>query len=108
MAFEVVVGQLPHATVVATSRRTDLIRVGNTPAHVASMGQIPGYRPNACNHGLGKPVHPLCYGNDLVAKINTGGPPDPTQYEGNDGVFNMVGLCSAATTRGWKFLFAGE
>ena len=108
LAFESAVGQLPNATVVSISRRSDWIRATSAPAAVVTMRPVPGYTPTQCHHGPDELLRPLGEGHDLVARISTRGPLNPAHYEESNGSFNLVTLCYQATLKGWRVLFTGQ
>ncbi|CAK0827611.1 unnamed protein product [Prorocentrum cordatum] len=104
MTFEAAVGQLPHATVISISRRSDKVRVSGTPSTTATLGAIPGYKPQQCAEASGSEATPLVNGRDLIVKVDDNGPLEASHYLGTDGIFNLVRACSSATIRGWKIL----
>lgn len=106
MIFEALVGQFPSGTVVTINRSHDYIKVGSTPAVLAPLGHVPGYQPM---HGVGHQPHTLGGGHDvLIARAQIGGPLNPQDFIGTRGFFDIVGMCSAATSNNLQVIFLGE
>ena len=104
LACDSVLGQLPHATVASISRRSDFVRATHEPHYMATLKAVPGYVP-ACGFTAPDALVPLHGGKDLVVRLNTNGPFNPSEFEGIDGRFDLTSLCQAATVRGCKVLF---
>ena len=108
ITYEAAVGQLPQATVVSISRRSDCLRATSTPSTVLSMKRIIGYTPVECHHGPDEALRPLNDAHELVARINTTGPCNPQSFTDANGEFNLPAMCFQATVWNWPVLFTGE
>eukprot|EP00959_Pyramimonas_sp_CCMP1952_P145133 3038889-Pyramimonas_sp.AAC.1 len=104
MACDSVIGQLPHATVASINRRSDCVRATHQPLYMATLKAVPGYVP-ASGFTAPDALQPLHGGKDLVVRLNTNGPFNPSEFESSDGSFDLISLCQAATVRGCKVLF---
>ena len=108
ITFEAMVGQLPNASVVSVSRRTDCVRAAKCPSLLATMRIIPGYTPLACNHDVSLPPHQLVHGRDLVARTNFRGPFAIESFLDSDGSLNITALAFQATMLRWPVMLVGQ
>ena len=109
MTFEAVLGQLPLAVAVSTSRRFDTVRASTSPTVVATLKQIPGYNPKMCaEFAQGANIPTIVGGTDLVVKASVNDQLDPRDFIGADQQLNLVNMCARVTADGWRVLFLGD
>ena len=108
MAFEAICGALPLATVVTVTRESDPFRAGKTPVFVAPMGHVPGYVPKECNWEPSAELHNVRGGGKNRVRVRHHGPFTPGDFVNENGSFNLVAMCTAASAMGMKVVFLGE